>query len=296
MAYPAVRSVSSSATDTDGSSIVATHPSGLTAGDLMILLVGIFNGGARTITTPSGWTVEHSANDENRFRFAVYKKVATSGDVSAGSTTVSFSGTVDKSAFGMYAITGAAAGVEITLSEVDSQIGNVNSTTITDTTAITPLTSESLVISSYYVRDFELSATLTASSFSLTPTTTLTERIDVGVRDASSDGFSLFSASGEYAGTSQITSRSVTVSEAPVFGTCLSVLLLVNAIQNAIADVAHQAITPTQFGVTASVNVALDIAHQNIPVTQNGIATVAKQPTQWQNETKPSTNWNNDTL
>ena len=297
MAYPSIRpSITSAVTDTDGSTIVCTHPTGLTVGDLMVLFVSTFDPGSDgSITTPSGWTLQEKAEELNDYVFAAYKKIAVSGDVSAGSTTVTFTaGSVDKSGYAMFAITGAAVGNEITVSEDDDIASASASTSVSVTTALTPAVAETLVLSAFQMVDFDLSAVLTASAFTLTPTSTMTERVDVGVRDLASDGFSLFIASTEYSGTDEITARSVTFSEALDPGASLSIILLVNATVDSTGTNALLSVSPTQLaqaGVAGTTGTQSLLPVSPTMFTQNGTGT---SPTAWVNGVKPATAWNNE--
>ena len=296
MAYPSIRSsITSAVTDTNGSTIACTHPTGLTVGDLMVLFVSTFDpSGDGSITTPSGWTLQEKAEELNDYVFVAYKKIALSGDVSAGSTTVTFTaGTVDKSGYAMFAITGAAVGNEITVSEADDIASSSAVTTLNVTTALTPVVPETLVLSAFQIVDFDLSAVLTASAFTLTPTSTMTERVDVGDRDVRSDGFSLFIASAEYAGTTEITSRSVTFSESVDPGASLSIILFVNATVDATGTNALLQVSPTQFsqaGVagTTGTNTLHSVSPTMFAQSGNG-----QRGTPWTNPNKPATNWNN---
>ena len=294
MAYPSIRSsITSAVTDTDGSTIVCTHPTGLTVGDLMVLFVSTFDPGSDgSITTPSGWTLQEKAEEGSAHEFAAYKKIALSGDVSAGSTTVTFTdGTVDKSGYAMFAIIGAAVGNEITVSEADDIASGSPVSTINVTTALTPAVPETLVLSAFQMVDFSLSAVLTASAFTLTPTSTMTERVDVGVRDLASDGFSLFIASAEYAGTTEITSRSVTFSESVDPGVSLSIILFINAPVDATGTNALLQVSPTQFtqaGVagTTGTNVLLEPIPDMFSQSGRG-----ETPTVWTPEVKTPATW-----
>ena len=262
----------------------------------MVLFVSTFDPGSDgSITTPSGWTLQEKAEELNDYVFAAYKKIAVSGDVSAGSTTVTFTaGTVDKSGYAMFAITGAAVGNEITVSEDDDIASASASTSVSVTTALTPAVAETLVLSAFQMVDFDLSAVLTASAFTLTPTSTMTERVDVGVRDLPSDGFSLFIASTEYSGTDEITARSVTFSEALDPGASLSIILLVNATVDSTGTNALLSVSPTQLaqaGVAGTTGTQSLLPVSPTMFTQNGTGT---SPTAWVNGVKPSTTWNNE--
>jgi hypothetical protein len=293
MAFPQVRaSIPSEFTETDRSSIVCTHPTGLTAGDLLLIFVGLINFGFDvSASTPSGFSeIASNAGGSRRLLYLWYK-VATAGDVSAGSTTITLPSGSDKSGYATMAITGAASGSELTLFEQD--VITPSSDTLTVTTAITPIVPESLAISAFLPVDLSLSAVLTASSFSLTPSTTMIERVDVGVRDGSSDGGSLMIATGEYSGTSQITSRAVTVSES-INGESATIFVLVNAPVNATATNAFfendsEFFSPLTGSTQTPSNDFREISPQFFAASAK-----ASRGTNWQTESKPSTNWENE--
>jgi hypothetical protein len=295
MAYPAVRSVSYNASDVDAASIVVTKPAGLAEGDLMIAFVGLWNpGGNRYHITPSGWTaVQVAVIDSYNRSLACYKKVASAGDAAASNFTFAFDdGNVDKSTGAIYAITGAASGNEVTVSEADTS--EIAANPVTFTTALTPVVAESLVVCGWYVSHLSIASIMTASLPTLTPTTTLTENVDTGVRDGASDGVSLFCYSGNYAGVTPITSRSVTVSVTPDTDGQASIILLVNAPQSVTGTNAVFQTSPVTFAtLTGSTQNATSDFIEISPdfLTQSGNGTTR---TEWGNESKPSTNWQND--
>lgn len=106
MALPAVASWSNTADSGNTTSRAVGNPSGLTVGDLMVLHIA---GGqfSANFTIPSGWTTlfhqTQTGGSSPRGNAMAYK-VATSGDVSAGSVTVaSDSSTL---VLGLFRITG----------------------------------------------------------------------------------------------------------------------------------------------------------------------------------------------
>jgi hypothetical protein len=221
------------------------------------------------------------------------------GDVSAGSTTVTFRESdgdprlVENNIYAMFAVTGAASGSEITLSEQD-ELGGLGNVTFNFTTALTPIVDESLVFAAFIPFDFNLSTALTGSGYSLTPSSAMTKRVDIGYRDGSSDGQSLMIATTEYSGRTQITSRSVTISETITSGIG-SIIFLVNAPQSATATNAVFQTSPVTFAtLTGSTQNATSDFTEISPnfLIQSGRGTT---PTQWSNESKPSTDWSNET-
>ena len=85
----AVQSVSSNSF-APGLSVTINAPSGLAVGDLMVAVISERDSGT-TCTPPSGWTTLLETKTPTP-SVASYYKVATSGDVSAGNFTFSFSG------------------------------------------------------------------------------------------------------------------------------------------------------------------------------------------------------------
>lgn len=84
----AFRSFSSTGFVGDGSAVV-TKPSGLVAGDVMIVTLCSASSSA-TIDSPSGWTLLASGSPETGTVYAVYYKVADSSDVAASDFTFTF--------------------------------------------------------------------------------------------------------------------------------------------------------------------------------------------------------------
>jgi hypothetical protein len=302
MAYPAIRSTNTGKA-TSVSSIACTHPAGLAEGDLLVLFVGkMTEGSDRTISTPSGWTKQESitSSNDNRQDLACFKKVATAGDVSAGSTTVSFSGTVDSTTYGVYAITGAASGLEINKSEANrvERSSGATSSNVTFETALTPTVTESLVLVSYYSSSaFDPDEVVTASGYTLTPTTSLTEQIDNGDYVGGSRSRSLHCASGQYSGTTQVTSRSVTLGG----NTSLTsqwiqgIILFVNSPQNATGtNELHQTSPVTFSPLTGSTQGATNALHEATPTIHS--ASARGENNRWSNDERSTNSWTNESL
>jgi hypothetical protein len=102
------------------SSYTVSWPSGTQAGDLAIILVG-HGWGANT---PSGWTAYKNLTGTN-WNGAVFTKILTSQDITAGSVTVSFAGSYD----GVLAIITFVGFASI--AEVDAQRNGSGSTSVT---------------------------------------------------------------------------------------------------------------------------------------------------------------------
>ena len=287
MANPVLASTSNaSRNNTSSGNISVSNPASLTAGDEMCLFVTLYEtGSGQTIATPSGWTSRHNVALSFVSR-ACFTKTATSGDVSAGSVTVSSTGGGDFMSASFHRITGSVAPSIAFSSEDDAGSAPY-------TTALTPTTLESLVLVFFSGADNSLEAVPTASGYSLTPTTSLTEVSDLGLRDGSSDGIAHAVAQGAYDGTTEITARSVSFSEG-VTRSPGSIIVIYSAPENATGTNALLQVSPTQFsqaGVagTTGTNTLLDVSPTMFE--QNGSGT---SPTVWTNEAKPSTTWTNE--
>lgn len=314
MAFPSIRAVSSGQTNTSGSSVSCTHPTGLTVGDLMVLFVHIYhNSQNRTITTPSGWALQNSVSGAADLRdlgkvLSCFTKVATAGDVSAGSTTVSFSGAPQDNSWGMYAISGTAVGHEVADSEGDYEQETSVTTGSTSysnsfTTDITTVSLESLVIGCFATTIFNIADTpaLGTSTMVLTPSATITADINISMTDAGSGatGHWTYMGSAQYANDINITNRQITVvSNANISSNTLetaSIIIAINAPASPTADVGRLDATPTLHGVTGSNTATADVSHLEIEPELHSVAgKSSSQATQWTNETKPSTTWTNE--
>lgn len=86
MADPSVRAYSTKANSTDNPWTIS-NPTGLTAGDLMVLAIGSVGG--TVPSAPSGWTQQAQGGTSGSTRTAtIFTKVATASDVSAGSVSL----------------------------------------------------------------------------------------------------------------------------------------------------------------------------------------------------------------
>lgn len=81
--------VASSQGATRSSSLSVAIPAGTKVSDLLILCVARQGPGDTTITAPSGWsTIFNDSAFSGQMAGAVFRKIATSGDISAGSVSV----------------------------------------------------------------------------------------------------------------------------------------------------------------------------------------------------------------
>lgn len=90
MADPTVRSYASAATSTDNP-VAAPKPTGLTAGDLIVIALGM--SGGNTSGSPTGFT-QQVVNSVVNQRIELWTKIAAAGDVSGSGWNIPNSGSV----------------------------------------------------------------------------------------------------------------------------------------------------------------------------------------------------------
>ena len=188
MALPIVAS-SSTKIDSSVTSTTVTFPSGLTAGDEMVINTGwssISQGADRTMSTPAGWTSRHNAQSD-RTGLAVFTKTATAGDVSAGSVSLTLSAAVDYVTSSILRITGAVSGSVISGSEIDSESAPTGASP-SYTTSLTPASKNSLVVVSFMASTTSGAAGVaTVGSYTSTPSLSFTEYADLGQGSGAND-------------------------------------------------------------------------------------------------------------
>jgi hypothetical protein len=290
---------SNTASGSSSSTLAVSHPSGLTAGDEMCLIVGwhdIGGGTNRTITTPSGWTSRQSVS-QDLTGMQLFTKTATAGDVSAGTTTLTFSGAYSEARASILRITGAPTGSLIAGTEIDTDTGPTDNTP-DYTTAITPTTAESLIVIGFIATRTTLTGTApTISNYRATPTVTFTEYADLGTGGGGSSSMAFGVAAAPYDGTSQFTNRGCDITADQTMNReGHSVAIVYNSIQDGLGTNEFISVSPAFFAPTASADTSgTNALHTATPefFSQSG---KVKPETQWQNETKPATNWQNETL
>ena len=294
MAAPVVESTAQNASSADVSSLVVTAPTGISVGDYLIAWAGWRdNGSSRELSTPSGWTSLYNSGDEFDGA-ALFVKVAVSGDTTAADYTFTFSSNTNYVAAGILRISGAASGNENAGNEVDVE-GSPTGASPSYTTALTPQSDESLLVTCYYGADTSIGSVPTVSSYAATPSQTFTERIDTGAQSGggSGSGIAIGVATAELSGTAGITNRSATFSTDMTQGR-IGVALIVNAPQNETGTSALLEVSPTFFAGTSSFGTTGSSALLEVSpafFASNGTGT---QPTVWSNETRNNTTWTNE--
>jgi len=288
---PVIQTVSTASASQTGSTLAVSFPSGLTAGDEMLMVVTWYATAARTLTAPSGWTAVKAYGDGTiRFEHNVYRKTASAGDVSAGSITLSWSGTIVARTAGILRITGQVVGTEIAFSEIDSGFGGGTGTTPSYTTNITPTFTDSLIIQTGGAAETSGSAR-TFSGWTTTPSVTLTEQVDVGAA-YSGDNVATGIAAGAYSGTSNFTSRGFTLSSSISGSNRLAgTFIIYNPVQNASGTPTPLVVSPTFFSVSGLVGGSAIIPLFVVSPTLFSVFGNAKTSTIWTGKTKEPQVW-----
>lgn len=285
MAAPVV--ASSSTNSAAASSVVVTKPTGVAVGDVLVAIVTAYDTGAIELDTPSGWTRQHYPTSPTNRRWALYTKIANSGDVSASDYTFSTGGAANAVIAGIARITGAASGNEIAATEYD-EASSTASPSFTGTS--TPASADTLVLMAICTNG--TAGVPTVSSYASTPAMTWTEVFDASL-DFSSEDPSVALASAVTANTTQITaySASLSTSKSTIWGS----LLLIQPVVNASADVGHLAVTPTLVGLETTNTATASVGHLNASPTLIGLDAVSSSDgTQWTNESKNTSIWTNE--
>lgn len=220
----AVQSTGTGSRDTNTATLIITKPASVAVGDVLVAVMGWQNGTSRSLSTLSGWTLLQNSGSAV-VGLAAFWKVADSGDVSASNYTWSFSGNTLYASGAILRINGTPVGSEIAASEIDVTTGN--STSFSFTTAVTPQTVTSLVISAFLANP-TIGGVINVDSYTSNPSITFTERADLPWTGALVFGI----ASGAHSGITQITQRTFTTS-GNVNADILSVIVVLNDPQNA---------------------------------------------------------------
>lgn len=266
------------------STLVITKPTGLAVGNLMIAVLNLYDA-SDTISTLSGWTLVNAGVDNDN-EINVQYKIADAGDVAASNFTFSASGSATYFTGGILRVSGHS-----TLSTIQGFDFETASSTATPTftSSITPLGNGALAILAFANYGNNIPPTFssyTATGGGISFTELLDASIDSGTQDP---GHAI--AYGIQSTATEITAYGVTASLSKV--TWAGTLVVVNPRIDATATNATFAVSPALFAPTMSnTNVVSNAAFEVSPTinTQNASGTT---PTQWTNETKPSTSWTN---
>jgi hypothetical protein len=287
MSVPVVASSTNTAFAASVASVVITKPTGVALGDYLLAAIAYSDSGSsNSITPPAGWSSVNIADmSDSLRRLQVFAITATATEVAASNFTFT---TAANCTLGgaMLRITDVA---RLHTSESDSY----NSSSTTDigfAVSLTPAYTDDLIV--MVLSGWEATGASTISGYATTPSKTWTEVIDLSTT-AGADPF-LAIATAPAGVLTQITNYSATLSVAK--SRHGGILLAITSPQNATGTNTLVTTTTTSFtnsGSAAALATSSLITSNTTVNTQTGRATA---PTQWQNQSKPSTNWQNETL
>jgi len=268
-----------SASVLDGS-LVITKPTSLAVGDLMVAGIYINNdlSGTVSVPTPSNWALQETTNDAGGGRrLYVFLKVADSGDVAASNFTFTNNG-----GDGTYHMVGHIIRVTnygIVAGEA-SNFGD-SSTSLT-LTGFTPSRANCLFVAFVAVSD---NSAPTVSNFAMaTSNPTWTERAETSVTDGGEiSAVAAYTATRpEATATGNFTATVTNPVSVDSFAIVVALSARVDGSVNPTTKVAAYAFNPIAAGA-------------EVEAEAEDPATLLQEVAAWQNTTRPSTTWVNDT-
>lgn len=279
----------------NAANVVVTKPTGVAVGDL--LLIG-------TYTTTTGATCTGFTNAYNTAPITLLYRIADASDVSASNYTVVCGGSDDSGTVAMLRITGWTGSgnpVHSFTSQMTASQDSSATVVLTQTGLSIKRPTPSAIIA--FLSFFSSGgSTVSSSGFSGYSATsgvanpTWTELEDTNFTDANADKQTFSFAYAETTSTSDITEIYLEAS-ADTLGNAdnwWSVFIVIAENQNATGTstlVTTDAVTFTDTGIANTTGVSTFLSVDSEVNTQSGRATA---PTQWQNEDKPTTNWENE--
>ena len=280
--------------------VTITKPTGLAVGDLLIAVLSAEDDTPQTPTwnTLSGWSSAQGGNYDSRVAFSIQYKVATAGDVAASNFTFAMSTSA------MTTIRGSllrCSGAPVTAQSFTSAITNnlaAASFSFSDTfTSYTPQEDGALVIMQIGGRGGGATQITVAGYNTVTTGITFTELYDVGITTTDPVGgkvviASAYGVQGTAAALSQYSATyTASSSVEDHFGQIVVFSPIVDATgTNTLATATASALAQTGTCDTNGTNTFVTATGVTLPQTGRG-----EVPTQWTNETKPSTTWTNET-
>ena len=273
---------------TGSNNLTITKPTGVEVGDLLIAVLGSYNG---AISTLSGWTL--GANRLSSVSYInVQYKIADSGDVAASNYTFTIANNQINGG-SILRVSGQSGLNPVQYTDDDEQL-NATGTAISFTTSVTPAADGSLLVMGFSCDDGTGAAT-SINGYSVTgASTTWTELHDYSA-DIGGSASPVTAAAYSVLGTaSAITAYGATTGIA--LDDHAGIFMVVNPLIDATAS--HTLITTDTDIFTPNGTADTITLEQSLVTTdtttfaQTGRAT---SPTQWTNETKPSTTWTNET-
>lgn len=273
----------------NGTSVSITKPTGLAVGELLVSMVvnNTSGTGGTSVDLKAGWTnIQTGGTTDSSLR--IQYKIADASDVAAGS--FSFTSTTSGVHAGtILRITGNRSTGFIGVSEADTSSG----TTISFTGSSTPTVDNCLVL--MMISGLKTNnGTGTVGSYTSTPSMTWTELYDTSTETGGDiDNISGF-AWANMATAAEITAYGATLSlsKAQVCGAIATFYPNVDATgSNTLVTT-----TTTSFSNSGTANAIATTALAEADTQSNTQSGRGTTPTQWTNETKPSTTWTNETI
>ena len=299
MANPVLETITTQTDTISGSAnFNVSFPSGLTAGDELCIFLGFWNATSLGVfTVPSGWTSQFNGGNpgiafDTTRAYAILTKTASAGDVSAGSVNIAMTsgaGTIATTAT-CCRVSGAVPASNTITADHEND-GSAATTFTYANISVAPPTAESLLLIGYFAYD---DATKTSSTYSTTPSTTLTEQTDFDVNFGSIYVHQAV-VSADVDGTTAIEDPVVVYNNEVGQAACVAVLY--STPQNATANVSRLTVTPELRSLTGSNSATANVSRLDVtPEFRSVTAKSTSDRTRWNNPTKENTDWNNPTL
>lgn len=283
--------------------VVITKPTGVAVGDLLVIVA---SGYQSNLPTVSGFTaaISHTASVASTIAsIALLYRIADASDVSASNYTVALAGSATSSGIAsMFRISGWPSGNPVFSFEVASGEGDPVTTSGASGLTMPRPSAQILIIGNLFQSTSGGLSSATFSSYTVTsadsnPTWTELQDTQVAII-GSAVNLAMSVAYTNSSNTSTITAYSTAVSS-DTTGNPDAIISFVAALcepANATSDISHIQNDATIFGPTVTqVNVNPDIHHLDTDPDVYGLDARATAPTQWTNESKPSTTWTNET-
>lgn len=261
-----------------------------------MLLHYTFDDASGTMSDESGWTHEiANASVSANTKMGVMWKVADSGDAAASNFTFDFSESV-ASAGAIYRITNF---VPSDLLNESSQTSTNATPPLSFATGVTPLTTEHLLLLLLSGGSIaNLATELGASGYAVaTSNPSWTEHYDIarGAGGGSNHGMAGASAERSTASATGAFSISTVTNNTDGTSDYRGVLIAIGTPTSAAGTAALHQTDPTFFAPTASAGTAGTADLHETEPDFFAPTSRATENTVWSNETKPSTNWTNET-
>lgn len=285
-----VESTASNVDYTSGASVTITKPTGLAEGDLMIAVCEGYGASGVVVDTASGWTSAIAPN-LTLMCSKIQTKIADASDVAASDFTFTGSGAVYSMLAGtVMRVTGVPPSSFVDATDSDSD-GSASSATISFTTTASPSNDGFLIISSFGAAATANTGTI-GSYVASDGTLSWTELHDY-TEDVASEDPIIGAAYAIQTTATALTSYGATLSTSKTLH--VGALAVFQAIRNETGTNTLLSVSPTSFtqngsAGTTGTNTLVEVSPTHL--SQSGSATT---PTQWSNESKPSTSWTNET-